>query len=426
MAEEVHGGADIVLCVLFAALTGLVYTIAINVVAVPTYLAEQSGAPLDNKKSALVTSLYTGIYMLSVPVMFCATSKGPVSIVVPVVIASNLLSNMLVQSIVGVTKFSKPARVGTYILSVAAVQLIDVGPTEPKGQVDPVALLEKPMAVAWMMILCGLLVVGALTIPVTKSMGPNNIVKLLAFTALVSIPAAINNSISKVSMALSGPGQAACVVAYFALGNMSTVMSGIGNAGLNNAISVPVFSCVQVMVNGLTGIFIWGDFQRIEKHIAYVMIYFLFCLGIYLSSPSDPIATLAWSRSLKEINLSSGGREESPMGKALQELFWSMEDVSHGKSKRGLARRLRHLLETATEEEVIALRPDMLELTMSLCKLVEDSGMGHKALPALVRDWAQSHWEYYKKYAEQDEQFARNVQRMTFREPLLFRHKSTL
>merc|ERR1711916_52989 len=140
----------------------------------------------------------------------------------------------LIQGAVGCLYYSKSMRVGTYILALSAVQLIYVGPSDAENPEDPVGLVSKPLAVGWL-----------------------------------TLMAALNNSLNKVISEVPLAVKVPCLLLYIFMGNMSTVFQAWGNASLNNGLSVPCFSCVQVLLNGLTGIFIWGDLDRTEHWLAY-------------------------------------------------------------------------------------------------------------------------------------------------------------
>ena len=78
-------------------------------------------------------------------------------------------------------------RVGTYILSLAAMQLIDVGPSESTEKVNLFNVIRMPMASAWILLMMVLMVGGACMLPCVHDASRDSGTKLFAYTAVVSI-----------------------------------------------------------------------------------------------------------------------------------------------------------------------------------------------------------------------------------------------
>merc|ERR1712107_563167 len=147
----------------------------------------------------------------------------------------------------------------------------------------------EPTALVWLGVMIGFMILGFAMLPCVQGLPETSLLKLSAFAAFISVAAALNNSLAKV---VSEPGLSTLLVAlamvlYVIMGAISTIGTAYGNAGLDNSISVPVFMCMQVLVNGLTGIFIWGDWPLIDDKIAYVLVHLLIILGIYLTAHVD-------------------------------------------------------------------------------------------------------------------------------------------
>jgi len=274
-------------CIFWSCLVGLMYTASVCVIALPEHRAKQNGTNISDGKTVLLKAFYMGFNTAAIPLMFLASGDGPVSVVVPVIIASQLLSNMVIQGIAGSLEYDKSKRIGTYVLSAAAAQLIDIGPKDPREKPDVARLLEQPLASAWLVTLAVVTVVSLCAIPKVENLAKTDLKKLGVFGAFIGITAALNNSLSKVAMTVTGPARVVCVLLYPLFGICSTVGSAYGNAGLDNALSVPVFAISQLFFNGLTGLLVWEDYKRLNAPLAYGIVYLLFALGIYLCSSVD-------------------------------------------------------------------------------------------------------------------------------------------
>eukprot|EP00928_Gymnodinium_smaydae_P076447 TRINITY_DN59487_c0_g1_i1.p1 TRINITY_DN59487_c0_g1~~TRINITY_DN59487_c0_g1_i1.p1 ORF type:complete len:350 (-),score=25.61 TRINITY_DN59487_c0_g1_i1:169-1218(-) len=271
-------------CIVFAVVTGLTYTTSVLLLALPAHTAKLRHEEVGKRKQQVLMVLYVCVNAGSVLPLVASTHNGPVAVAVPVMLASQLLSNMIAQVVAGSLTYSKQMRVGTYVLSVAALQLIDVGPTDPAEPIDPFSLLGESTSIAWMLFMAISLVGSALALPFVFHSSQDSLAKLFVYATIIGVSSALNNSLSKCVTLVSGYYAVAFMFLYTCMGATSTIASAYGNMGLNNAISVPVFTCMQVAINGLTGICVWGDAARVPNKIAYSCVYVFIMIGIYLCS----------------------------------------------------------------------------------------------------------------------------------------------
>lgn len=364
--------------------------------------------------------IYTVLNIGSVLPLLLATANGPVAIVVPVMLACQLLSNMLAQGIAGSLYYSKSMRVGTYILSIAAIQLIDVGPSNPTVKVDTMELLSKPLSIAWGILMIGSMVLCVCLVPLVNNKSRDSFFKLAVFATIVSVCAALNNSLSKVLTDVSGNTRTATGILYVTAGATSTIASGYGNAGLNNAMSVPVFTCMQVVVNGLTGIFIWGDAERLTNKIAYVGVYALICTGIYLCSTVefDFIGGLVAHMQLEDsqsnedcaaLLAAMGGTRAEGRGSfpASASSFSAssfatvyVRKQSRTLSESGLPTVLREFLSNGLQDRRVNSN-ELLELTCSLANTLEKQDRGSRSLRKVISGWGHDHCLALMKFMQQ-------------------------
>jgi len=413
------------MCLGLAMLTGTMYTIGVAVVSVPNHRARASNKTLSSCCAGMLTAIYVLLMVAANIPLVLATSYGPVAVVVPVAIAFYMLTNMVLQVCMGMSNYDKTMQVGTVVLAIAAIQLVDVGPLDPVEQADPVKLIEEPVAIAWLSVLLFILVSGLVTLPKVIKQGRDSVPKLLSFTAVVGAAAAINNSLSKTLTVIEGPAFGVCIALYIVLGATSSISSAVGNAGLNNAISVPAMSCLQVIANGLTGVFVWGDSDRLSQPTAYVGVYLLFCLGVYLCTSADHVAGLfRWHEFggktdfLKHITFSA-------YGKAMDDVFIAMRDAHRGNADTPLDNRgeadgsLNTRLVKAFEAylNLGSLHHTMGEKELQeLCNLLVERmvelDLGRENLVPVLATWFEKYCIDYKYVSENDAEFSLKVHNM--------------
>jgi len=339
--------------------------------------AHKRGKELGACTQRVLTLFYALFNIGSVVPMFIATANGPVAVVIPVAIASQLLSNMVIQSHVGALRYSKAMRVGTYILAVAALQLIDVGPADSTDPVSPLLLITQPWSVMWLTLIITLFALGLIGISVFSKEGPNSMPKLMAYTLVIAIPAALNNSLSKLSAEVDVLLKFVIFILYTLLGWLSTVVSAWGNQSLNNALSVPCFSCAQVITNGLTGIFVWGDMARLQDKVAYLMVYVLIVLGIYLCAHVDMVS-LFFSKT------------QSPVRDSVQDLLDSLAPSTSLEREKTVGVALTNFLHEAQDQHIA--KSEMRDLLVSLIDVMEENDALKPEMAKKVEAWCHRTW----------------------------------
>ena len=147
-------------------------------------------------------------------------------------------------------------------------------------------------------------------------------------------------------------------ILYTLLGWLSTVVSAWGNQSLNNALSVPCFSCAQVITNGLTGIFVWGDMARLQDKVAYLMVYVLIVLGIYLCAHVDMVS-LFFSKT------------QSPVRDSVQDLLDSLAPSTSLEREKTVGVALTNFLHEAQDQHIA--KSEMRDLLVSLIDVMEEN-----------------------------------------------------
>ena len=83
-----------------------------------------------------------------------STWFGPITIAGPIFYVAQLIANLLIFWIaLGLELFTREMQIGTYVIAVAAVLLIEVGPGVQEDQ-NFQELIEKPLAATWSLLLC--------------------------------------------------------------------------------------------------------------------------------------------------------------------------------------------------------------------------------------------------------------------------------
>ena len=215
MASAALGiGSSVGGCIGLSALGGGLEVLATMVLAYPEYQAK-SGRPHSScfMRCAVVVNL---LLMLVASVAYMVGSWfGPVSLSVPVVMASKLLFNMFIVGwILQMEHFGKDQRVGTFVIAFAIFALPEVGPAPIPGQ-DVLGLLVKPMSIVWIAVLCSTMALTILSMAVlaciskgkTKEERPAtkrpNLMLVVLVTAQVT-SAVIGTSVGKVFAVAEG------------------------------------------------------------------------------------------------------------------------------------------------------------------------------------------------------------------------------
>jgi hypothetical protein len=218
-----------------------------------------------------------------------ANGQGPVSISFPFAICASILSVLLLQWRLGMVFPSKCVRVGTYTLSAAIVILPSVGPAEAVN-LNVVDLLLKPLS----LIFIGLCVVGMFVgiCAIRSGWVTDNSVVLWTFAFVGGAGTVLNVSITKL---IQLPDVALAIriglgAIYVLLAGVTLGVQAIANGKLSDPSTyIPVSCGVNLWLNFLAGLCIWGEWNRMTKPVSYFFVFVLVCLGTYGLSSFDLI-----------------------------------------------------------------------------------------------------------------------------------------
>jgi multidrug transporter EmrE-like cation transporter len=251
-------------CVLLALMGGVFNVLSINILGYPTHLKKKKVEQCPGEQTASISPIFTLLNLLfafaSVGMFVLATGAGPIALAMPLMTGSGLLLNMLAQSMLRIKQFIKPVRVGTLVLVGAVICLVDVGPSEQKGQ-DVLLLLSSVESIIWIVACVTVLLFACYKCRSLADAPMDSLSKNLAFAAVAALAGVLGASIGKLMM--QGPGIGPLFYLFVFL--YVTVCSGVLNFGAamlaasraDLGLYMPIFSCLQLWVNCLTGLVIW-------------------------------------------------------------------------------------------------------------------------------------------------------------------------
>jgi len=211
-----------------------------------------------------------------------ASWYGPVAVVMPIVTASKLVSNMAKQIFFELSDYDKSMRVGTWILCCAAACLPQTGPTEPIS-VDIAQNLSTTQAQIWLGFL--VLALGACIFDYHYFKDERRTMFTLA--AIVAVSTTLGANVAKILGIAHGEGLKISFFLGLLCAFFSFAYNYVASVHCELAVYIPLSESVQLVVNAFTGIMVWGDLQRIPDLLTYSMIYGLTILGVYELSAYD-------------------------------------------------------------------------------------------------------------------------------------------
>jgi len=215
---------------------------------------------------------------------------GPVSITLPVYMGSMMLWNVIVMSALGMQSFKKSQQVGTLVLVVATIMLIDAGPTA-EGSVakSGVELVTSIPSIVWELtfaLMWGCACAGMVAdLVMRKALGPSKLM-LIYVTAQATATSAVT-TLGKL-LVMMDHLSFICVALLLAATAGTNVYSNIMAARtINQAQFIPMASCGALILNQLTGLIMWEDWRSIRSWVTYTGIHVLIVLGMYDISTAD-------------------------------------------------------------------------------------------------------------------------------------------
>ena len=276
------------------------YVCGIMAIALPAFWVEnkRGGEPYPQWADLCFLGLYfvgqTGAFAFPL----VASWYGPTSILLPVYQASMLLWNLLFMSAFGMQAFKKNQKVGTEVIVVATVMLIDAGPMPSKAQ-DAAAFASfgnSTHTVIWMGVLAGLWLWSTYGMLRDTCCGAeySNTMLMSIYVAAQGIGTSSTTSLGKLLSLAEGSSFMLVGVLYGLTGATNTYSSVIAAKKLNQADFIPFAAVASLLLNQVSGLLLWEDWRTIKLWVSYIGIHILIVLGIYdLSSAGADVIDYA-------------------------------------------------------------------------------------------------------------------------------------
>ena len=271
-------------CILLSALGGAIEVAATAVLAHREADERKTGKEWGKVAQLMALGCNVALQLVSSIIgNLFSTWYGPVSIVGPIFLSSQLLANMLVFGwLLGLESFNKDMRIGTYVVVTAVALLPIVGPTAQDSE-DLQELLSTLPSVIWTCINVGSMFVGTaclLTIDIANLKQSYRMLLLLIVRATAFT---VNLTVSKVFVLnVSTALLAASVLLKVISGAIITYALVIQSTAVPQAIFAPLNASALIFVNAVTGMLIWQDYLVVSSWVGYGCVFVQLVLGNYL------------------------------------------------------------------------------------------------------------------------------------------------
>jgi len=280
-----------------ALLAGCCQVLAVLILAYPEF-HKGKGNKLNASLEKVLVPLNILFQFIVGALNTISTWFGPVSIVMPMRISSQLLFNMLFFESLGIEEFTKDIRVGTFIVVTAAFNLPLVGPTVQQDQ-NVVKILEHWPSEVWALLLTVLAVMsGSYSIRFffIKFRGGGNITHRYKTSILLTAHVActvLSTSISKFFVVTSGYALLSAVIGFLFCSVILLVVAILQATEVEQNSFVPESACGIQFVNAITGLIIWQDWKVVQAWSGYALNMMQVLLGIYLIASTDEFSNSA-------------------------------------------------------------------------------------------------------------------------------------
>lgn len=290
MASRVDRELEMAQCLEFAVFAGLLTSASNNIVAWFHEYASRQGKDITRCQDTALIMVNIFLNLLGVAAFLVSLKHGPVAIAMPILIAAKLLASMIFHVMAKIGNYGKSTRVGTLVLCAASLCLLEVGPDNPES-VDLAELAGQWQAQVWLGFV-GVLLVMSFVCYFWNKDKPGSDSKI-AYAMIVGLSTALGASVGKVITLVHGAEQAEAVLLYLLFGFLSFTWSAFAALSCDMSVYMPLTECLQLIVNCINGLIIWGDSSRVNDRVSYVMTYLQLCLGVYLTTSFDVLSTVS-------------------------------------------------------------------------------------------------------------------------------------
>lgn len=221
---------------------------------------------------------------------------------------------------------------------------------------------------------------------------------------MVTLTTVIGSSASKFFGLLSGPALVCTYLLYFIDGIFNLSFTVLANKHCDVAVYIPLQLSSQLVVNMFTGFFVWEDARYLGSPIAYLLVYAISILAVYMLSPDfDIVLQLLHHNTIRSSQLSSG-QTRTRFSKATLNLMSSWHRAGGSRRiedpilRESCQHALCDLLHSGIESGVLR----EVELQKLNVRLLDELGPGPSAV---VVQWIEEDVGYTREYLKHDPNF---------------------
>lgn len=288
---------NIFYCTYLSAGSACINVLAILALAFPEHLRSKKNAKFSSAEETLFYALNIFCQILSGIISTAATWFGPVSVMIPINVAAQLLFNMIFFGSLGIEKFPKDVMVGTCVVATAALLLPYVGP-QPQQNQNVVKLFEEFNAECWIIFLTGVtLISGFFCIRWMGEKQQTGVVKHQYKESILMIAkifsGVLSTSLSKFLVGTSGLGFVITFVGFVWCSLLIAAVSILQATEVDQGKFVPMSAVGTQILNAATGLIIWQDYLSIQSWYCYIMVLIQIVLGVYSIASIDIFSSSA-------------------------------------------------------------------------------------------------------------------------------------
>ena len=272
------------ICILLSALGGAVEVAATAVLAYREADERRTGNEWRKLAQSLALGCNVALQLVSSIVgNLFATWYGPISIVGPIFLSSQLLANMLVFGwMLGLESFNKDMRIGTYVVVTAVVLLPIVGPTAQDGQ-NVEELLSTLPSLIWTCLNVGGMFVGTACLLLFDIANLKQSYRMVLLLSVRATAFTVNLTVSKVFVLnVSVTLLAVSILLKVLSGAIITYALVLQSTSVSQAVFAPLNASTLIFVNAVTGMLIWQDYLVVSSWVGYGCVFVQLVLGNYL------------------------------------------------------------------------------------------------------------------------------------------------
>lgn len=200
---------------------------------------------------------------------------------------TTVMGNMILQERLGIARYTRAMRIGTWMLVISICQMVRVGPRPRGDDVDALVVASSRPSQAWSAALLLIVVAAAVGVHVTRGNPARSSTKIFLWSLLMGDLGCLTDNLSVFFGLLTGQELAIVVVCFSALASWQMWISVKAPTRCDAAVYAPMQVCCELMLKMLTGMLMWGDSKRVRSLPIYILTFVFSFLGIILVSDTS-------------------------------------------------------------------------------------------------------------------------------------------